>query len=247
MQTAVVRMGSSEQAGAAVAELNGLEMGANSRLAVSLAKNSDAEPSEKLRVSGLPSEATAGFLRQLFGPFGKILDVKLSEENLASGRSAMVRMSSMAGASLAIAGLNGQTLDGSELPLHVRFYQPLDAIGGNGGVQGRPAHRDNRWPEKRRFPRERGTPPPMRPAWNRSAPPAAALGAFPVPPPPSGPPPAGQWCPPLPPAPLRQRLPAPVAPSPSPAVMPTGQARPSVRPTRTPKPSSRLPGAASDE
>ena len=37
----------------------------------SLAKNSDAEPSEKLRVSGLPSEATAGFLRQLFGPFGK--------------------------------------------------------------------------------------------------------------------------------------------------------------------------------
>lgn len=118
VQEALVRMETSEQAEAAVLALRGkVPPDCPFPLHAELTQAEDTDPNERLQVTGFPISEGPAFLYQLFGPYGKVLDVRLE-----GASAAMVRMNSTEAARTAIACLHGEKLEGAAQPLSVSFH-----------------------------------------------------------------------------------------------------------------------------
>lgn len=123
-----VKYGAVEQAQAAIAGMNGAMVG-TSVLEVKLA---DADPTEKalngktpsdnLYVRNLPNTLDDRQLRDLFTPYGGVLDCRILHNGEGQrGAGALVRMASVEEATLAINALNGQRPPGGSDILLVRY------------------------------------------------------------------------------------------------------------------------------
>ena len=116
----------------AIAALNQAQIG-NSVLEVKLAdadagdRNPElcAPPSDNLYCKNLPGTYTEEELRALFKPFGSVMECRVLHSgpgrDNAQGAGALVRMNSVDEASKAIAHLHNQRLQGTTIPLVVRY------------------------------------------------------------------------------------------------------------------------------
>jgi len=130
---AEARMASPDQAKAAVDALNGtVPYGFVFPIRIHIAAPDEAEPSERLLVKDLPTDATEETVLQLFSPYGKVAEVKMVgaeglegvDETTASRSAAIVHLGSLEDARLAMSCLHGQMLEDSSQPLSVTFAFP---------------------------------------------------------------------------------------------------------------------------
>lgn len=119
---AFVRMGSIDEAVAAVAGLNGRLCSGK----LILVKHADADapydtPNENLYIRNIPKKWTEEDLRNHFGPFGEITSVKLMPTSADSpGQVAMVRFAELECATAAREKLNGVPPPGEAVALNVK-------------------------------------------------------------------------------------------------------------------------------
>lgn len=125
---AFVRMGSIDEAVAAVAGLNGRLCSGK----LILVKHADADapydtPNENLYIRNIPKKWTEEDLRNHFGPFGEITSVKLMPTSADSpGQVAMVRFAELECATAAREKLNGVPPPGEAVALNVKFADTAD-------------------------------------------------------------------------------------------------------------------------
>ncbi|KAF8071377.1 PGLP2 [Scenedesmus sp. PABB004] len=128
---AFVKFASIPEALAAIEGLNGTQHGACT-LEVKVAdadagdRNPEllAPPSDNLYAKNLPTTLTEGELRELFAPYGAVIECRVLHSGAgreAAGAGALVRMASVEEAGAAIANLHNRRMPGAPMPLVVRY------------------------------------------------------------------------------------------------------------------------------
>eukprot|EP00878_Enallax_costatus_P002507 GHUV01002687.1.p1 GENE.GHUV01002687.1~~GHUV01002687.1.p1 ORF type:complete len:330 (+),score=66.62 GHUV01002687.1:218-1207(+) len=130
---AFCKFGTIAEAMAAIAALNNAQVG-SSVLEVKIAdadagdRNPEllAPPSDNLYAKNLPNTITEDELRSLFSPCGSVIECRVLHSGAGrggegAGAGALIRMSSVSEASQAIQHLHNQRLQGSPMPLVVRY------------------------------------------------------------------------------------------------------------------------------
>lgn len=91
------------------------------------------EPSDSIFLAGLPKHSDENFVRQIFGPYGSVMDVRVLPDSGKPDRAALMRLGSVEQAKWFVDNLHGNMPHGLTSPLTVRF---ADRNGGKGFGKG---------------------------------------------------------------------------------------------------------------
>eukprot|EP00123_Amoebidium_parasiticum_P000773 comp11674_c0_seq2/m.6202 comp11674_c0_seq2/g.6202 ORF comp11674_c0_seq2/g.6202 comp11674_c0_seq2/m.6202 type:complete len:335 (-) comp11674_c0_seq2:533-1537(-) len=120
-----VVMATDEAAEQAIQGLNGWSI-RNKRLKVGLAQP-DAATKTNVYVAGFPANYTENELKELFGKYGEISEIKILRDEQGNSRGAgFVRFAKRSAATSSIEGLHNYVIMGHGKPLTVRFANPKE-------------------------------------------------------------------------------------------------------------------------